>query len=326
MGPEALSQVLRLLTLPQHPALLVGIGTADDAGVYKLNDTTALVQTVDFFSPIVDDPYTFGQIAAANSLSDIYAMGAEPITALNIVTFPICSLGADVLQAILQGGADKVAEAAAVIVGGHSVDDKEPKYGLAVTGVVHPDKLLTNAGARPGDALVLTKPLGTGIVATAARADLFPEAFAAAIGHMATLNRTAAQVLAAYPVHACTDITGFGLLGHLYEMAAASGVGVEVDSSALPLLPDVLTAAGMGFVPAGAYANRDYLGERVVFAPAVSEALRDVCFDPQTSGGLLAALPAAAAAEAVSALQAAGVTAAAVIGRISTEEVKIYVR
>lgn len=325
MGPAALSQVLRQLTLPRHPALLVDIDTADDAGVYKLNDTTALVQTVDFFSPIVDDPYTFGQIAAANSLSDIYAMGARPLTALNIVAFPICSLGTPVLQAILQGGADKVAEAEAVILGGHSVDDKEPKYGLAVTGVVHPDRLLTNAGARPGDVLVLTKPLGTGILATAARAELFADAMAEATHCMATLNRAAARVLAEFPVSACTDITGFGLAGHVYEMAAASGVAAVLDSVAIPLLPEVLAAASMGFVPAGAYANRDYLGSRLTFAAAVSDAWRDVCCDPQTSGGLLAALPAEAAADAVAALRAAGVTAA-VIGEITSGEGTIYVR
>lgn len=325
MGPAALSQVLRQLTLPRHPALLVDISTADDAGVYKLNDTTALVQTVDFFSPIVDDPYTFGQIAAANSLSDIYAMGARPLTALNIVAFPICSLGPQVLQAILQGGADKVAEAQAVILGGHSVDDKEPKYGLAVTGVAHPARLLTNAGARPGDALVLTKPLGTGILATAARAELFPDAMAAATRAMVALNDAAARVLAQYPVHACTDITGFGLAGHAYEMAAASGVTAVLDSASLPLLPEALTAAGMGFVPAGAYANREHVGPRLSFAAAVSGAMRDVCCDPQTSGGLLAAVPSAVAEEAVAALRAAAVTAA-VIGEIRDGEGTVYVR
>ena len=308
----------------QNPNVLVGITTADDAGVYKLNETTALVQTVDFFTPIVDDPYLFGQIAAANSLSDIYAMGATPLTALNLVAFPKCKLPGEALDAILQGGQDKVAEAGAVIIGGHTIEDNEPKYGLAVTGIVHPDKVWTNAGARPGDCLVLTKALGTGILATAARAGLCPQGVAAAIAGMATLNAVAAKVAADFCVHACTDITGFGLAGHVYEMAAGSHARISIDSAALPLLPEAAEAAAMGLVPAGAYTNREYL-KKVSFAGQVPENIRDICFDPQTSGGLLLAVPAAAAAQLQAALQAAAVTAY-IIGTVTdTGEGEVYV-
>jgi len=308
---------MRRLRLPSDPRLVVGPATADDAAVWRLDNGMALVQTVDFFTPIVDDPYLFGQIAAANSLSDIYAMGAKPLLALNIVAFPLCSLGVDVLAAILQGGADKVAEAGAVVAGGHSVDDPEPKYGLAVTGMAAADRVLANAGARPGDALVLTKPLGTGILATAARAEMFLAGVAAAEASMAALNRAAAEVMAGFSVHACTDITGFGFLGHAREMAAASGVSLEIQSQAVPLLPEAAEAAAMGLVPAGAYANREFLQGAVFFAPEVPENLRDLLFDPQTSGGLLLAVDETAAADLVAALRAAGVAAAAIVGRVS---------
>ena len=298
------------------PNVLVGIDTADDAGVYRLNDETALIQTLDFFTPIVDDPYLFGQIAATNSLSDVYAMGGRPLTAMNIVTFPICRLAPEVLLAILSGGQQKIAEAGAVMLGGHTIDDDEPKYGLSVTGVVHPDKVLTNAGARPGDALVLTKAIGTGVLYTAMRAELFATGVAAAAASMARLNKYAAEVMLRYPVNACTDITGFGLLGHAFELADASQVDLELDSRAVPLLPEAAEAAGMGLVPAGAYANRDYL-KQVDFQPAVPVNLQDLLFDPQTSGGLLISLPADRAAELVAELQAAGVTDAACIGRVA---------
>ena len=298
------------------PNVLVGIDTADDAGVYRLNDETALIQTLDFFTPIVDDPYLFGQIAATNSLSDVYAMGGRPLTAMNIVTFPICRLAPEVLLAILSGGQQKIAEAGAVMLGGHTIDDDEPKYGLSVTGVVHPDKVLTNAGARPGDALVLTKAIGTGVLYTAMRAELFATGVAAAAASMARLNKYAAEVMLRYPVNACTDITGFGLLGHAFELADASQVDLELDSRAVPLLPEAAEAAAMGLVPAGAYANRDYL-KQVDFQPAVPVNLQDLLFDPQTSGGLLISLPADRAAELVAELQSAGVTDAACIGRVA---------
>ena len=207
---------------PIHdPRVLVGIDTSDDAGVYLLNEETALIQTLDFFTPIVDDPYLFGQIAAANSLSDVYAMGGKPLTAMNIVTFPVCRLDAEVLLAILSGGQQKIAEAGAVMVGGHTIDDDEPKYGLSVTGTVHPSRILTNAGAQPGDALILTKAIGTGVLYTALKAELFPAGVAAAATSMTQLNRYAAEVMTRFPVHACTDITGFGLLGHAFELAGS---------------------------------------------------------------------------------------------------------
>lgn len=310
----------------KDPRLLVGIGTSDDAGVYKLNDTTALIQTVDFFTPIVDDPYLFGQIAAANSLSDVYAMGGIPLTAMNIVGFPIGVLDKEVLLAILQGGHSKVSEAGALIVGGHTIDDPEPKYGLSVTGTAHPDQVLTNAGAKPGDCLILTKPLGTGILATAARADMFPDGVQAAMASMVMLNRLAAETAANFTIHACTDITGFGVLGHLYEMTSASHVRAEIDSQALPLLPEAISAAASGLVPAGAYANRAYLRE-VTFAANVSEALRDIAFDPQTSGGLLYSLEKKEAEKLLASLRAAGLKQSAIIGKISGEgtgEIYVY--
>lgn len=304
----------------------MGIDTADDAGVYRLNDETALIQTLDFFTPIVDDPYLFGQIAATNSLSDVYAMGGKPLTAMNIVTFPICRLAPEVLLAILSGGQQKIAEAGAVMLGGHTIDDDEPKYGLSVTGVVHPDKVLTNAGAQPGDALILTKAIGTGVLYTALKAELFPAGVAAAAASMTQLNRYAAEVMTRFPVHACTDITGFGLLGHAFELAAGSAVDLELDSRAVPLLPDAAEAAGMGLVPAGAYANRDYLNQ-VEFRPEVPVNLQDLLFDPQTSGGLLISLAEDLAADLLTELHAAGVAVAACIGRVTGKGTgKIHVR
>lgn len=326
IGPNALSRVLQELEPPRDPRLLVGIDTSDDAGVYKLNETTALIQTLDFFSPVVDDPYLFGQIAAANSLSDVYAMGGKPLTAMNIVAFPLTTLDGSILLAILKGGLAKVTEAGAIIVGGHSIYDKEPKYGLSVTGTVHPDAVLTNAAAVPGDILILTKALGTGILSTAARAGMFATGVEAAKQSMITLNKKAAECMGRFQVHACTDVTGFGLLGHLYEMASGSGTQVEINSSALPLLPEVLEAADMGLVPAGAYSNRDYL-KSVSFAASVPEKMRDVCFDPQTSGGLLMSIPENQAAQLLAALHAAGVTTAAIIGKMTAAgrgEIHVY--
>ena len=304
------------LPRPSDPRLLVGIETADDAGVFQLDDSTALIQTLDFFPPIVDDPYLFGQIAAANSLSDVYAMGGKPLTAMNIVAFPLCTLPAEVLLAILQGGQDKIAEAGAILVGGHTVSDAEPKYGLSVTGIVHPRQVLTNAGARPGDALILTKALGTGILTTGAKADMFSEGVAAAISSMTALNKTAAECLAGHRVNACTDVTGFGLLGHLQEMTSASCTQAVIDSTALPLLPQAAEAAAMGFVPAGAYENR---GSRqgISFADGVPDNIRDICYDPQTSGGLLISLPAIEADALLKKLHSVGVEQAAVIGTMS---------
>ena len=305
------------LEKPQDSRLLVGIETSDDAGVYLLDEKTALIQTLDFFPPIVDDPYTFGQIAAANSLSDIYAMGGRPLTAMNIVAFPAALLKEGILSAILRGGQDKVKEAGAVLMGGHTIDDPEPKYGLSVTGVVHPDKILRNVGAKPGDALILTKPLGTGVLATAFRAEMFDNGWQAAIRSMATLNRAAAEALATFTVNACTDVTGFGLLGHLHEMASGSGVSVVVDHASVPLLPEAAEAASMGLVPAGAYANREHFGQRGVSIGAqVPEDIADLLWDPQTSGGLLISLPATQVGRLLAALHTAGVKTAACIGQV----------
>jgi len=286
-----LSQVLRHLPKGESDNLLVGLETSDDAAVYYLNPDTALVQTVDFFTPIVDDPYLFGQIAAANSLSDIYAMGGKPLTALNIVAFPNCSLPMEVLQEILRGGAEKIAEAGAIIVGGHTIQDDEPKYGLSVLGTVHPQKVITNAAAEAGDYLVLTKPLGTGIIATALKGELASQEAAEAAGRtMASLNKEAGEAMQKVGAHACTDITGFGFLGHASEMAQGSEVTLEIEVDKLPLLPGVREYASFGLVPAGAYENREYLKEKVEFASSIEEVDRDILFDPQTSGGLLISL------------------------------------
>lgn len=270
--------------------LLVGLDTSDDAAVYKLNEETALIQTLDFFTPIVDDPYQFGQIAAANALSDVYAMGGVPLIALNIVAFPNC-LPIEVLGEILRGGADKVKEAGALLVGGHSIEDNEPKYGLSVTGTVHPDKVLANSTAKPGDVLILTKPVGLGILNTCIKEELLEQDLVEeAIRVMATLNKVAAELMIETGAHACTDITGFGLIGHALEMAEGSKVSIELDSHAVPVMEGALENARMGLVPAGTYKNRDYAGERVRIDPTISEAMIDVLYDPQTSGGLLISL------------------------------------
>lgn len=290
MGPEDLKKVLRLL--PPGEAgeeLLVGLDTPDDAAVFQLDEETALVHTVDFFTPIVDDPYAFGQIAAANALSDVYAMGGVPLTAMNIVCFP-CSLGMEVLAEILRGGMDKVREAGAVVVGGHTVDDEEPKYGLAVTGKVHPKRILTCRGAAAGDVLALTKPLGTGILSTALKGGFLEEKdLEEAIRGMARLNRDPSRAALDAGAHACTDVTGFGLLGHLLNMLPEEGLGCKILTSCLPLYPRVKEMASMGMIPAGAYRNRDFLAGRVDFAPDVEDVEKYILCDPQTSGGLLLA-------------------------------------
>jgi len=284
--------------LPQteHPDLLVGYSSADDAGVFKISETQALVQTVDFFPPIVDDPYHFGQIAAANALSDVYAMGGTPLTALNIVAFPSGDKQASLLAEILRGGKEKIEEAGAVVVGGHSIKDKEMKYGVAVTGMVDPRKVITNAGAQPGDLVFLTKPLGTGLITTGIkRGKVSGELETLVTQLMARLNRSAAEAMLKSDVHAATDITGFGLLGHVWEVADASSVSIELDSSKLPLLPDVLSLADAGMIPGGANANRSFLANRVSVGSGVGRSLEHVLYDPQTSGGLLIAVPETAA-------------------------------
>ena len=271
------------------PALLVGFDKSDDACVYKVNDELALVQTVDFFPPVVDDPYTFGQVAAANALSDVYAMGGEPKTCLNVMAIPK-DFPKEVTREILRGGYDKVAEAGAVLAGGHTILDEEPKYGLSVTGYVHPDRFYRNCGAKDGDVLILTKPLGTGILTTAAKADLLAEEDKAAmIRIMTELNRKARDVFVQCEVHACTDVTGFGLMGHLFEMVDGTDCEAFVDTQALDILPSALEFARMGVLAEGMYRNRDYCGDQVDEG-SVQTAVCDALFDPQTSGGLLAAV------------------------------------
>ncbi|NOZ03300.1 MAG: selenide, water dikinase SelD, partial [FCB group bacterium] len=275
-----------------HERVIVGYNGQDDAAVIRLDDGRLLVQTVDFFTPVVDDPYLFGQIAAANSLSDIYAMGAKPLFALNIVAFPVNDLPKSMLTTILQGGTDKAREAGIPIVGGHSVDDKEPKYGLVVTGEVEPKRLVTNTGAQPGDLLVLTKPLGTGIIATAIKRDIASEnAVQVAVDSMTTLNKLAADVMTEVEVHAATDVTGFGLLGHLLELCRTSHVSAAVDFSALVFLPDVLELAKEGVIPGGTRRNLTFVQAHTQFEPEITLLQELLICDAQTSGGLLLALP-----------------------------------
>jgi len=296
----------------------VGVETADDAGVYRLTDELALIQTVDFFTPIVNDPYTFGQIAAANALSDVYAMGGRPLTCLNIVCYPSKTVPKEVLQAILAGGLDKIHEAGALLVGGHSVDDTELKYGLSVTGIVHPDRVLTNAGAKPGDRLILTKPLGTGIIATAMKGrEASPEAEAAAVAVMTALNRDAAACLEGFAVHGLTDITGFGLVGHALELAQASGVELTLYAGRVPVLPAARDYAAMGLVPAGTFANRNFCEKSLKLAPGLDPVTLDLLSDAQTNGGLLIAVAPEQAEALLACFHDRGVTAAALIGEVS---------
>jgi len=313
--------VLRLLP-PQleNPDLLVGLETADDAGVYRVGPGLALVQTVDFFTPIVDDPRDFGRIAAANALSDIYAMGGRPLTALNLVGFPVTRLPLEVLAEILAGGAEKVAEAGAVIVGGHSIDDPEPKYGLAVTGLIDPERVTTNAGARPGDRLVLTKPIGTGIITTAIKRGLTTEDHVRAVtAVMAELNRGAAEAAAEAGVRAVTDVTGFGLLGHASNLARASGVHLVISRRAVPVIPFTHEYLARNTVPGGSRANLRHLVEQeyVTFSPELDEADRILLADAVTSGGLLISVAEERLETLLGALERHGAPARAVIGRVT---------
>lgn len=289
VGAGVLSQLLEGIRVHRDPNLLVGFDKSDDASVYKLSDELALVQTVDFFPPIADDPYLFGQIAATNALSDVYAMGGEPKLCLNIMAVPE-TMPREAVHDILRGGYDKVYEAGALITGGHSILDDEPKYGLAVTGFVHPEKMLTNAAARPGDVLVLTKPLGIGVLTSAGKAELLTEETVAHMNRlMTTLNKSARDVMVRHRVHACTDVTGFGLLGHGFEMAQGSDVELHISVGSVDLLPEALEFARMGVLPAGMYRNRTF-AEPAVDAGTVETAVQDLLFDPQTSGGLLMAV------------------------------------
>lgn len=315
VGAGVLARLLEGIKVHQDPNLLVGFDKSDDASVYKLNEELALVQTVDFFPPIADDPYVFGQIAAANALSDVYAMGGEPKLCLNIMAVP-ASMPSEAVHEILRGGYDKVYEAGALITGGHSILDEEPKYGLAVTGFVHPDKMLTNSGAKPGDVLLFTKPLGTGILTTAAKVELCSEeSYQQILRLMTTLNKTARDVMVQYRAHACTDVTGFGLLGHLYEMTQGSDVEATLSVEAIDLLPEALTLARDGILPEGMYRNRSF-AEAAVEPGRTELAKQDMLYDPQTSGGLLMAVDPRDADACLAALREA-VPSAQRIGEIS---------
>jgi selenide,water dikinase len=301
--------------------LIVGIENADDAGVYKLRDDLAIIQTLDFFTPIVDDPYTFGQISVTNSLSDVYAMGGKPLTAMNIICFPINKMEISILREILLGGLDKMREAGVLLVGGHSVEDDELKYGISVTGSIHPDKVLLNRGARTGDALILTKPLGTGIINTALKGNVAGKDLVdKSIQCMAGLNKKAADLMTECSnTHACTDVTGFGLLGHASEMIEGSDVGMVIQSSSVPIFREIQEFVEMGIIPGGLNRNRKFRMNMIEAGPGCPEWIVDVLFDPQTSGGLLISLPSKEAEALVKRMNDEGIKDAAIIGEVVPE-------
>ena len=304
VGAGTLVKMLDGFRTHTDPRLIVGYDKSDDASVYVVSDDTAIVQTTDFFPPIVDDPFLYGQIAATNALSDVYAMGGEPKLALNIMCLAD-SMDDKTVREILRGGYDKAYEAGAIITGGHTIHGAEPIYGLAVTGFVHPKRVLTNSGARPGDVLILTKPLGVGVLTTAAKADLVkPETMHAIYKQMATLNKTARDVMLRFTVHSCTDVTGFSLMGHSFEMAQGSGMSLHIDSLSVPFYMEALEFADMGFIPAGAYRNRTYVEKGILKKCEIPRALEDIFYDPQTSGGLLIAVAEKDAKDCLAALQA----------------------
>ncbi|WP_027108719.1 selenide, water dikinase SelD [Lacticigenium naphthae] len=328
IGPTELHEVLHALpTQKKNPNLLVGLDTGDDAGVYKLTNDLAIVQTLDFFTPIVDDPYDFGQIAAANALSDVYAMGGTPITALNIVAFPIFNLDKAILTEILRGASDKVQEANCSLVGGHSIDDQEPKFGLSVTGTIHPDRILTNAGAEKGDKLILTKPIGVGISTTAIKNGLLSEEEINRVTKvMAFLNKKAAEVMKDFDVHACTDITGFGLLGHLTEMATESHQAITINIDAVPILPRVRELAEQGVIPGGSRNNLKHVQESVHFDEHLDDISRIILADAVTSGGLLLSIGKKDSSALLESLNAEGIDAK-MIGEVTVGDTgHIYVK
>lgn len=325
MSPIVLGKALASLQQQHDPNLLVDTSTADDAGVYKITDDIALVQTVDFFTPIVDDPYMFGRIAAANALSDVYAMGGKPLTALNIACYPD-KLDPEGLGLILQGGQERVRAAGATVVGGHTVMDKELKFGMAVTGLVHPQKIFTNAAAKPGDQLVLTKPVGTGILATALkRGKGTPELLERMAESMWTLNDVAAAAMVEHGAHAATDITGCGLLGHTWEMSHGSKVNVRLRASAIPVFEEALVFAKRGYLTQGDVSNREYTQSYITLEHGVTTELAQVLFDPQTSGGLLIAVPPEQAAALIQTLHQRGVHVASIIGEVEAGDGHIVV-
>jgi selenide, water dikinase len=308
---------LSRLELPSHPDLLVGITTGDDAGVFRFSDDLAIVNTVDFFTPVVDDPFTYGQISAANALSDVYAMGGVPRTALNIVCWPQTGLPPEMLAEILRGGIEKAREAGVVVVGGHTVADDEVKFGMAITGVIDPRRIVRNVGAKVGDVLILSKPLGTGILMTAFKRDKLPaESYDAAVRSMCQLNATATVAMLHHDVHAATDITGFGLVGHAMKMADGSGVTIVFEESDLPLLPSALELSREGVIPGGGNRNREYYAPQVRISDEVADEMATIAFDPQTSGGLLIAVPEAEGGGLLAELHDSGHRDAAIIGRV----------
>jgi len=309
---------MRDLPLIQDPNLLTGFEHAEDAGVYKLSADLALVQTVDFFTPTVDDPFTFGQIAAVNALNDVYAMGGKPLTAMNIVCFPIKTMDKSVLREVLRGGLDKMREAGVLLIGGHSVEDNEIKYGLSVTGVIHPDKVLFNRGAKAGDSLILTKPLGTGIISTAIKAgDASAELITKAISSMTQLNKKASEIMVEEGgIHACTDITGFGFLGHACEMIEDGDVGMNINSATVPVFEGVRDLLETGFVPGGLYRNKNFRISQIEAENTCPAWILDILFDPQTAGGLFFSLPRKQAQNLVEKMLRSGIAAAAVVGEV----------
>jgi selenide,water dikinase len=316
--------VLKDLPFETNPHLLVGIETSDDAGVYRLTPEIAIIQTLDFFTPIVNDPYDFGRVAAANSLSDVYAMGGKPLTAMNIVCFPIKEMDKTILRSILEGGLEIIHKAGAVMVGGHSVEDPELKYGLSVTGIVHPEHFLTNAGAKSGDLLVLTKPLGTGILATALKGRMLDEKTTSKITElMASLNKDAAEVMIEVGVNACTDVTGFGLLGHSLEMAKGSKVGIRIYADKVPVIAEALTYASMGMVPVGSHLNQKFCSCHLDIDSKKDPLLIDILGDAQTSGGLLISVPANRCNELIQKLKEKNVPSADVVGEVLSEPVGV---
>ncbi len=326
LGPCALNKALGGLKQPEYLNLIAGYEHSEDAGVYKINDETAIVQTVDFFPPIVDDPYTFGQIAAANALSDVYAMGGTPVTALSIVGFPTDKLDMSVLRAIMDGGLSKLKEAGAALLGGHSINDSEVKYGLAVTGTIHPDKIYLNNTPRPGDNLVLTKPLGNGTINTALKAEMVrEESLAEATRYMVMLNKQSAEIAGSYDISACTDITGFGLLGHIKEMFAGSNCGVELEFSKIPALPYAMEYINDGLVPGGTMKNREFCEDLIVNRADVKDEMVDLLCDPQTSGGLLFSISSEQALKMVQEMNSVGLPAA-IIGTVKADQNGVLVK
>ena len=323
VGAGTLVHLLEGFKTHTDPRLIVGYEKSDDASVFVINEETALVQTTDFFPPIVDDPFLYGQIAAANALSDVYAMGGEPKLALNIMCLAE-GMDQKTVQEILRGGYDKAYEAGAIITGGHTIQGAEPIYGLAVSGFVHPDKVLTNSGAKPGDVLILTKPLGIGILTTSAKANMVDkEVMDRIYAQMTTLNKTARDIMVKYSVHSCTDVTGFALMGHGFEMAQGSNCTIHIQTEQVPYHPEAYELAEMGFVPAGAYRNREYAEAGVKNVAGISRAMEDIMFDPQTSGGLLIALPADEAEDCLKELKEQ-IPQAAMIGYV-TEKMDAFI-